>query len=368
MNRLYRIQLLLPLLSFFLIAAVVLPKPVDDTHMTVHEWGTFTSVAGDDGNAIEWRTYSGPADLPCFVYSFGGIKGNLSGSVRMETPVLYFYSSRNSAANVKVRFPKGTITEWYPKESGSRTPNSIEWRNIQIAPDARPDFPEEYRPSHYYAARLTDAAPLQVGLQKEKFIFYRGIGTFPLPISAQVTADGKILVKKLGTETVEGLILFDNHEGKSGYEYVGGLQKEITLDLESLQSNRAGLLMDLERVLVNQGLYQREARAMIETWRDSWFEEGARLFYVVPRHTIDAVVPLNIEPAPAQIERVFVGRMELITPAMQEVVRQAIAKNDQATLQKYGRFLEPIAKRIGAGGALLDSIYSAYVAGRQNCK
>src|SRR6267143_1795257 len=100
-------QLLAAVPLFFLIAGVVLPKPDDDLQITVHEWGTFTSVAGADGNAIEWRTYNGPADLPCFVYSFGGIKGNLSGSVRMETPVLYFYSPRNSAANVEVRFPKG---------------------------------------------------------------------------------------------------------------------------------------------------------------------------------------------------------------------------------------------------------------------
>src|SRR6266850_385984 len=210
MNR-KRFQFLLPVLLFLLIATVVLPKPVDDTQTTVHEWGTFTSIAGDDGNAIQWRTYRSSDDLPCFVYSFGGFKGGLSGSVRMETPVLYFYSPRNSAANVKVQFPKGTLTEWYPKESGRRTTNSIEWRNIRIAPDAAPDFPVEDRGSHYYAARLTDAAPLQVGSQREKFLFYRGIGTFPLPLSAQVTADGKIMVKRLGTETVEGLILFDNH-------------------------------------------------------------------------------------------------------------------------------------------------------------
>ena len=355
-------QFLPAVLLFLLITGVVLPKPVnDDLHITVHEWGTFTSVAGEDGKAIEWRTYRGHDDLPCFVDSWG-VKGNSPGSVRMETPVLYFYSPRNSTANVKVQFPKGTITEWYPRKWGNSM-NSVEWRDIQITPDADPDFPSEGRSSHYYAARETDAAPLLVGSQKEKFLFYRGIGTFPLPISAQVTGDGKILVKKLGTETVEGLILFDNHGGKPRYAYVGGVQNEISLDLESLQSNWSGLLMDLERVLVNQGLYQREARAMIETWRDSWFEEGTRLFYIVPRHTIDAVVPLNIEPAPAQLERVFVGRMEVITPAMEEIVRQAIAKNDRATLEKYGRFLEPIAKRIGARSALLDSIYSSYLRG-----
>jgi len=37
-------------------------------------------------------------------------------------------------------------------------------------------------------------------------------------------------------------------------------------------------------------------------------------------------------------------------------VKQAIAKNDTKTLQKYGRFLEPIARRIGAKVPMLDPV------------
>src|SRR5262249_39318884 len=36
--------------------------------LTVHEWGTFTSVAGKDGAAIEWRPLDGSRDLPNFVF------------------------------------------------------------------------------------------------------------------------------------------------------------------------------------------------------------------------------------------------------------------------------------------------------------
>ena len=44
--------------------------------LTVHEWGTFTSVAGRNGKAIEWRPAGGPTDLPCFVILSGaGPKG-----------------------------------------------------------------------------------------------------------------------------------------------------------------------------------------------------------------------------------------------------------------------------------------------------
>ena len=75
--------------------------PEGEPQLTVHEWGTFTSIAGPDGQAVEWRPLTGPSDLPCFVTTLnpnsikinaqGGIPG-LKALVRMETPVLYFYS------------------------------------------------------------------------------------------------------------------------------------------------------------------------------------------------------------------------------------------------------------------------------------
>jgi hypothetical protein len=52
---------------------------------------------------------------------------------------------------------------------------------------------------------------------------------------------------------------------------------------------------------------------MVETWRDSWFEEGSRLIYIVPAGAIDAMLPLQVDPAPSQTARVFVGRIELVT-------------------------------------------------------
>src|SRR5580704_17146711 len=45
---------------------------------------------------------------------YRGFKWRLDGTVRMETPVIYFYSPREVTARVKVFFPKGVITEWYP--------------------------------------------------------------------------------------------------------------------------------------------------------------------------------------------------------------------------------------------------------------
>jgi hypothetical protein len=347
------------------VGAAALPKPADQSGLTVHEWGTFTSVAGVNGEPVVWRSYGSSSDLPCFVERFGVFKRVVYETVRMETPVLYFYGSRDTTTSVKVLFPKGTITEWYPKATLIPQYNAIEWRDVRLSPKAVEEFPVG-GPNHYYAARKTDAVPLQVGSQKEKFLFYRGIGAFPLPISAVLTGD-QIVVKKLGDDAVAGLILFENQRGKRRYRFVGAVQNDLTLDLKSLQNNGAGLETDLERTLIEQGLYLKEAQAMLETWRDSWFEEGTRLFYIVPQPAIESILPLSIQPVPSEVTRVFVGRMEIITPAIQRDVEAAIAKNDRATLEKYGRFLEPIAKRIGTKSPLVDWIYSDYVSRTTTC-
>src|SRR5208282_6581223 len=102
----------------------------------------------------------------------------------------------------------------------------------------------------------------------------------------------------------------------------------------------------IEDMLIAQGLYQDEAQAMFETWRDSWFEEGSRLLYIVPREFVDSVLPLTISPAPAQTVRVFVGRVELVTPATKRAVEQALASHDPSTLDRYGRFLGPILENM----------------------
>ena len=39
---------------------------------------------------------------------------------------------------------------------------------------------------------------------------------------------------------------------------------------------------DLEAALIAQGLFPKEAQAMVATWNDSWFEEGSRLIYILP--------------------------------------------------------------------------------------
>jgi hypothetical protein len=295
---------------------------------------------------------AGPTDLPCFVErSRFNPKGALAGTVRMETPVLYFYTARETTVNVKVRFREGVITEWFPPAAimpGSSpllqgSESTIAWLNVKVSPGVVEDFPVEHGGSHYYAARRTHAAPLQSGSEREKFLFYRGVGRFALPIAAIVAVDGKVAVSHPRGQPVGDVILFDNHHGRILYEVRRVVNGQATVDPAVVDSVPT---LELERMLLANGLYPDEATAMIESWRDSWFEEGTRLFYIVPRPAIDTVLPLEISPAPAAVARAFVGRMELVTPATRNEIAAALLANDRVTLRTYGRFLEAIGRRI----------------------
>jgi hypothetical protein len=350
-------RLFLALASTVAVLTAAEIQPVPPSDLIIHEWGTFTSVAGEDGSAVVWDALGGKDDLPTFVASFGYrcAKRSIADTVRMETPVVYFYSPRDLDAHVKVAFPHGVITEWYPQ--GKHLAGSIEWQSIKVEPNTSPALQTETEPSRYYAARGTDSAPVTVGGQHEKFLFYRGVGNFQVPLSARVAANGTIAIENEGAEPVPTVILFENRDGRMGYRNAGEVKDAVTLESPSLDSSLPVLRTELETALIAQGLYPKEAQAMVETWRDSWFEEGTRLIYIVPSRAIDTFLPLQVNPAPSQTARVFVGRIELITPEIKRSVRDAIARADWPAIERYGRFVGPILDRIVAESpALADQI------------
>lgn len=365
-----------------LAAAAVLTvgaSPQEAAKVVVHEWGTFTSVAGADGASLDWRPLAGPSDLPSFVYDISGPprglrhgeqvrtckepnhkacgKGCTEGTIRMETPVLYFYSDRETTVSVKVDFPKGRITEWYP--AARNVGQGIDWGQVRILPKAEAPFPTEKGDSHYYPARETDANPIRVCGGKipehEKFLFYRGVGTFDLPLKVTLSGD-KVTVRNLGKDPIDQVVLFENRGGKIAYRIHCHLNDEVVLDRPTTQHGMDALTADLAKILTGQGLYEKEAKAMIKTWRDSWFEPGLRVFYTVPAMATAWTLPLSISPAPAELKRVLVGRAEIITPELEASIGALAAKlgdesfeNREAAMKSltaYGRFAEPVLKKI----------------------
>ena len=339
-------------------------RPGSKSSLVVHEWGTFTSVAGADGQAVPWRPLNGPSDLPCFVHVLkdgpktwvpGGLPA-VSALVRMETPVIYFYAPPGAEQTVDVRvdFNQGLMTEWYPTASTApkfipkdiaANISTLEWNGVRIMPDAMPAYPKESAPSHYYAARETGANPIRMSGQAEKFLFYRGLASFPIALAATAVDDQRVRVENTGRD-IPRVVLFQNRGGRIGYRLAAAPRGVTTIEAPEFGASFESLGTDLERLLVEQGLYDAEATAMVATWRDSWFEEGTRLFYLVPQASVDATLPLSIRPAPSRVVRAFVGRLELATPAILADIERALLAGNIKALLPYARFIEPFAMEV----------------------
>jgi hypothetical protein len=275
----------------------------------------------------------------------------------METPVLYFYADQETSVAVKVGFPSGRITEWYP--TAAVNAGDINWGEIRIMPGAQVYLPNDYRENHYYPARETDAAAIQVRraqvTENEKFLFYRGVGNFDLPLTVKLI-DNTVAVKNVSEESVTKVVLFENRDGRIGYRIADLRSSEMTLNRPELRGDLKDLRRELKAILTSEGLFEKEAEAMLNTWRSSWFEEGLRAFYIMPRKITDSVLPISIEPQPASLVRVLVGRTEMVTPEMEKsVTAQLKALHDPSLtvretalkeINKYGRFSESVLTQV----------------------
>jgi len=77
----------------------------------------------------------------------------------------------------------------------------------------------------------------------------------------------------------------------------------------------------LQEALVEAGLFEDEAAAMIKTWEHSYFNsKGCKVFWICPKKFVDELLPINIQPQPKHINRVFVGRSEIVTPVEEEKI------------------------------------------------
>jgi hypothetical protein len=377
------------------VAAAAAEAAREPSGLIVHEWGTFTTIAGGQGVALEWRPLAGPGDLPGFVYDIGNPttgfrhgsniapfdKNRLSALVRMETPVLYFYAEREMEVEVSVSFRGGRITEWYPF-ARSVSGGFIDWGRIKVMPGAQAVLPTESAPSHYYPARATDAALVRVcgtdSHQYEKFLFYRGVGTFELPLQVKLEGE-RVLVSDPNGGEVGAVILFENRDGKVGYRLRvadGSGESAVWMNRPALGEELEPVLAELYGLLTGRGLYEKEARAMIETWREQWFEEGLRVFYLLDDEFTDRVLPLQVMPRPDELARVMVVRTEIVTPEMEEALTNIIVRLDdespaarataRADLAGRGRFAEPVLKRLLAAtpDAQVQSRIEQLLAGR----
>jgi hypothetical protein len=381
---------------------------------SIHEWGTFTSAQGADGILLPWHSVR-TEELPVFVHSWGS-KYSLLALQRMETPVIYFYGNQRQTVEVKVQFPYGQFTEWYPLATESRGNSATEWieratnstpgmssngianvlagyaaRLPQDFPPATADvgdrltwngvtlapakensglsgrFPTAAAGGRYFSARETDSACLEVpsatnGVSEyEKFLFYRGVADFKTPLQVTMNTNGVVMASNLSArDTLRHLYLLSVRGGEGSLtaleEIAPGKAKSMGAPERARKIPVAGLSDQLGTLMTaaleKEGLYPREAVAMVKTWKDSWFaEEGIRVLYILPQSWTERALPLTLSPPPARTVRVMVGRAEVIAPDVVEQLQhdlseasggsEAHRQSAEGTVAKLGRFAEP---------------------------
>src|SRR5207249_2542386 len=96
----------------------------------------------------------------------------------------------------------------------------LSWNSISVDPNDTQNFPKENGASRYYAARETSASSLTVSSrttrQHEKFLFYRGVSSFAVPVSAAPMNDGRILVSNREQAAIPQAILFERRGQRLG--------------------------------------------------------------------------------------------------------------------------------------------------------
>jgi hypothetical protein len=370
----------------------------NDDPFVVHEWGTFTTVQGADGEQIWWQPPAS-VDLPDFVHraAVGGDDRpvtfnpkDLSALARMETPVIYFYSQRERVADVRVLFRGGNLTEWYPQPTrvAAQTPQArptglytmpardtrqfvIEWNGVKIlARDTREMALDKLirgkagNGDHYYIARETDANFLRVAapqarsrVEHERDLFYRGLGYFQAPLAVGMDANEQALsLNAREAERIEAAFLVCVRQGMMRYQKIEGAIASAASVIDpniqpfgALEDVRKAAMGDMARALVHAGLYEKEARAMVNTWQDQWFaEEGTRVLYLLPRAWTDRTLQLQVSPQPDQVVRVMVGRAELITPRVERQLREQVLTYRTGDAKAKSRAVENV-RALGLG-------------------
>jgi hypothetical protein len=278
------------------------------------------------------------------------------------------------AVNVRVDFPQGILTEFYPP---ARTMNPLvkpdekvppvgksflDWGQIGLFPQnqiepQRVRIPEVKDGDHYAAARETDSDVVWfsdriVGNYMEKFLFYRGAGNFDLPIRMRSIGGDRFEVVNAGPDPVRAAFLVQIEGAKVRLSHLTNIAGQMTATLPAETTTIDSLAEAMAQDLMDEGLYPKEARAMVKTWKTSWFgEDGTRLLYLLPRAQTDAILPLRVKPAPTGIVRVMVGRLEVMTPETESRIQRLIGllgADDPRTredasrqIRALGRFAEP---------------------------
>lgn len=339
--------------------------------LVVHEWGTFTSFQDADGKTIAGINVD-DEPVPAFVHRLGNLPVFQTTSLpatwsqgapschpavtlRLETPVLYFYPPADwtpTAFDVRATFNGGWLTEFYPAASadagqfpgelGADTRGSLHWQSLQLDAGAGSWMPQTsagvwLAPRNVKAALVTDPRSREA----EKYLFYRGVGHLDAPLVVR-ERDGGWQVTLRESSALADLprvwIVEVFPDGRVRHQSAAVRGRSLHLQAfakgtASGKTSLPALQRELAEALTAQGLFADEAAAMLATWKLSYFESaGLRVFFLLPQSWTDAQLPLSLS-TPADVTRVMVGRIELVTARQ----RETLAKLQALSLDAFPR-------------------------------
>jgi hypothetical protein len=358
---------------------------LDPTQFIAHEWGTFVSMVTPEGEILEGLhheeeplppfVHSRCSDVPWCAHWNSKEMDILSEPVtqKLETPVIYFYSSEPREVTVDVSFPQGIISQWFPDATAmlpivggmpfGLADGAMSW-TVDVDPaidiDAAPWVPED----HIWApSRDVAATPIAYGDETEAFIFYRGLGNFQTQLAVDNDGETISMRFKCGPDIPSAWLLHVRGD-KAAISALGAISGGAgthaaiptpNMDMAAFLPHAKALVAE---GLEADGLFADEARAMVNTWERSYFKtEGLRVLYVLPRSWTDNLLPISFDPVPDELVRTMVGRVEALTPAdvdeMVALVEGWHADPDTADeLTQMTRFTEP---RLRAACKALDA-------------
>lgn len=396
------------------------PMPLPDG-LVVHEWGTNTVVSASDGT-LELGLQHEEEDLPPFVYdrlrATAAYPKTTAVTTKMETPILYFYAKDALDVSVRVDFPTGILTQWYPGALDFRP--QILWEN-PLSMTSKPQDPamdptvslptlqceERYRRNgwldwgRFRVLGRSEVAPAPPDAPKaaytwsyardveanyvlfpsgesERFLFYRGLSNAVPPVTVRALGSNeqgrKLVLNAAGGAPAANVFVVRVEDGRAAFTesqsgVAAGAELEMSVpanaDLVSIETYSTALGGAMTRALETQGLFHDESVAMVNTWKRQWFETpGIRVLYFAPRVWTDATIPLQLAPTPTELVRVMVMRAEVLTPELE--ASDVTALSNEGTLRAYfsklGRFAEPRLRRALAqapsvlGQTLLDEM------------
>lgn len=367
--------------------------------LTVHEWGTLSSVVASDGTFLEGCQHEeiGTAN---FIHSleeqnpdmgigpmtqgFPGTWVRDSGEVRKlyNAPItqrfdgsfLNFYQEenlKNTQATIEVHFPYGSFSQWYPQNHAADEDLSLDsgylYWNVELLDEEKGGKLKTPVPPSWKALRESSSNPLESNpdgeIESEAFLHYRGLGNFKIPIS--LTADREHLyIHNQNEVQAFSKILILNYDPSTQSGNLRRLStlkpgEKVSLKRNSIASYAAPHSLYLEeahRILKKDFLHelsQEEANAMLQNIQDSYLlSPGLRVLYVLPKEWLETFVELRINPEPQKTTRVLLGRIEIFLPEEEEALMEKI-KNGYYSL--FNQRLSPYRHFIPEIGIFAES-------------